>query len=49
MPLPVAELLVCSQVAPLVADHVQVPPEAVTLTAPLPPEAEKESLVEDKV
>jgi hypothetical protein len=45
----VAELLVCSQVAPLLADHAQVPLDAVTVTLPLLLAALKEALVEDKV
>ena len=44
-----AELLVCSQAAPLVADHAQVPLEAVTVTLPLVLTAPKEALLEDKV
>jgi hypothetical protein len=45
----VPELLVCSQVAALLADHVQVPLEAVTLTLPLVLGAPKEALVEESV
>jgi hypothetical protein len=45
----VPELLVCSQVAPLLADHEQVPLEAVTLTLLLVLTAPKEVLLEDKV
>src|SRR5690349_7072308 len=49
VPLPVPELIVCNQVAPLLAVQEQLVPEAVTVTLLLAAAAPEERLVEDKV
>src|SRR5205823_3158436 len=49
VPLPVPELVVCNQVAPLVAVQEQLVPEAVTVTLLLAAAAPVERLVDDKV